>query len=97
MVEEVALGAQAHQVGVQRGLEAAVDVQVEVGPAADPAGSRGADPEVEDRVVVLGVVGLAPHLHQRAEPERLRAVLHDHGHGLHSDSVPQIWQEINEP
>ena len=37
-----------------------------------------ADDEVEDGVVVLGVVGLVPDLHHRAEPERVDAVLHDH-------------------
>ena len=58
-------------------------------------GLRRADHEVEDRVVVLGVVGLAPHLAQRAEPERLDAVLDDDRHLAHADSLHPIWQKIN--
>ena len=93
---EVAVGREADQVGVQRRLEAPVDVQVEVGAGAHPARARRADPEVEDRVVVLGVVALPPDLDEAAEPERLRAVLHDDGHGLHGVGhpaiVPRTWQ-----
>ena len=59
-LEVVALGGDDHQVGVGRGLEAVLDVQVEAGGPLDPAGARGGDDEVEDRVVVLRVVGLAP-------------------------------------
>ena len=85
VVEELVLRAQADQVGVRDRLEPALDVQVVVGAARAPGPGRGVhDPEVEDRVVVLGVVGLAPHLDQRAEPERLGPVLHDHGHLLHA-------------
>ena len=41
------------------------------------------------------MVRLAPHLDQGAEPERLGAVLHDHGDLLHSPSLHQVWQKIN--
>ena len=57
---------------------------------AQPPGTRRDDLEVEDGVVVLGVVGLGPHLAQRAEPERLGLLLDDHGDLLHGDSVPRV-------
>ena len=83
VVEEVVVRRQADQVGVLGRLQPALDVQVEVGAALDPARTRRADPEVEDRGAVLGVLGLSPDLDQRAEPERLGVVLDDHGDGLH--------------
>ncbi len=82
VLEEVEVGREADEVGVGRRLEAALDVEVEVGASLDPAGPRRADAEVEDRRLVLGVLGLAPHLDERAEPERLGAVLDDHGDGV---------------
>ena len=94
-VEVAALGDHADQVGVGGRLETQVDVQVE-DAALDPAGPGRGDDEVEDRIVVLGVVGLGPHLTHRAEPEGLRTVL-DHDRDLvHGDSLPHRWQEINE-
>ena len=88
-------GRHADQVGVSRGRQVALHEEVEVGTAADRAGARRADPEVEHRVVVLGVFGLSPHLDQRSQPEGLRAVLHDHGHAAHGRESATFWREIN--
>ena len=92
----VALGRQADQVGVRRLVQPVLDVQVEARARAQPPGTRRDDLEVEDGVVVLGVVGLGPHLAQRAEAERLGLLLHDHGDLLHGTSVHGSWQEINQ-
>src|SRR3546814_14737350 len=51
--------------------------------------------EVEDRVVVLRVVGLCPHLTHRPEPERLHTVLYDDRHLAHVPSMHPRWQKIN--
>ena len=83
VVEEVVVRGETDQVGVLGRLQAAVDEQVVVGAALDAARTRRADSEVEDGRAVLGVLRLAPDLHQRAEPERLGVVLDDHGDGLH--------------
>jgi len=89
---EVLLGAQAHEVGIGGRLEPALHDEVVVGAAPDPPGSWGADPEVEDRYVVLRVVGLAPDLDERAETEGLGTVLDHHRHAVHGSSVPERWQ-----
>ena len=94
-VEVAALGGQADQVGVGGVGQGVVDVQVVARRTGDPSGARGGDHEVEDRVVVLGVVGLAPHLAHRAQPERLGSVLDDDRNLLHGDSLHLQWQEIN--
>jgi hypothetical protein len=91
----VALGREAHEVGVGRRLEAVLDDEVEARTRAQPAGPRGDDREVEDRVVVLGVVGLRPHLAQRSEAERLGLLLDDDGDlldGAHAPSLHEWWQ-----
>src|SRR3546814_7249638 len=51
--------------------------------------------EVEDRVVVLRVVGLCPHLTHRPEPERLHTVLYDDRHLAHVPSLHPRWQKLN--
>ena len=86
----VALGRQADQVGVGGLVQPVLDVQVEPRARAQPPGTGRDDLEVEDGVVVLGVVGLGPHLAQRAEPERLGLLLHHHGDLLHVSSVPRV-------
>jgi hypothetical protein len=50
--------------------------------------------EVEDRVVVLGVVRLGPHLAHRAQPEGLDPVLDHHGYLAHASIMPGVWQKI---
>ena len=69
-----------------------LDMQVEAGPATHPARPRRAHTEVEHGVVVLGVIGLGPHLTDRSEAKRLGAVLHDDCNGLHGTSIPDRWQ-----
>ena len=75
----------------------ALDEEVEVRASTDPPRPRRADPEVEDGRAVLGMLRLAPHLDEGAEPERLGVVLDDHGDGLewHLAMVDHIWQKIN--
>jgi hypothetical protein len=73
-----------------------LDDEVEARAGAQATRRGGDDREVEDRVVVLGVVGLGPHLAQRSEAERLGLLLDDDGdllHGaLHGLSVHHAWQ-----
>jgi hypothetical protein len=98
VLEEVVVGGQTDQVGVEGGLQAALDVEVVVGAALDPAGVGRADLEVEDGSAVLGVLGLAPDLDECAQPERLGVVLDDDRdllHWLHQNMVYQSWQKIN--
>ncbi len=94
--EVVALGGDADQVGVGGGVQPVLDVEVVARRAADPARVRRGDHEVEDRVVVLGVVGLGPHLTHRAEAEGLDAVLDEYSDLVHGTILPHIWQKINE-
>ena len=91
-LEVATLGDQADEVGVGRVVERVVDVQVVARRALHPAGAGRGDEEVEHRVVVLGVVGLPPHLAHRAQPERLGPVLHHGDDLLHGPSVHHPWQ-----
>jgi hypothetical protein len=61
-----------------------LDEQVEARPALDPARFGRAHDEVEDGIVVLGVVGLGPHLTDGTQTEGFGPVLHDHGDVLHA-------------
>jgi hypothetical protein len=93
-VEVAILGNHADQVGIGRRFQPRIDEHV-VDPTLDPAGARGGDDEVEDGVVVLGVVGLGPDLAHGTQAEGLHTVLDDDRDLVHGARLPQPWQEIN--
>ena len=87
----------ADEVGGFDGFQTVLDHQVEPVLAAYASRPGGADLEIEDRVVVVGVILLAPHLAHRTQAECCSAVLNDHGDLLqrHAIIIAAEWQKIN--